>query len=500
MNGALTVGGTLTLTSGPLTIGANTLTLDGLVTTTSGTLVGGGTSNIVIGGTAAQLTLPAVELNNLTLNRTNGAALGGNVGVGGTLTLTNGLLTLGSNNLTLAAAAAIGGTPGAANMVVPTGTGQMRKTFTGTGSFTYPVGDNTGTAEYSPITLNFTAGTFGATPYAGVTLADAKHPDNPSLADYLTRYWSVSQNDITGFTCNITGTYVPEDTTGLESNMFTGKWNGTRWTRFGAVNPVTHQISAAGVTSFSEFTAGSEYLMNAQVVVKAKAFMQGPWDGASAMNTYLIPDPTDTTTVMLPLDHPYGGATAYGGGYNGAVSHMGSENIKSYEWFNMHPTVVDWIMVEVRNVDQVTTEQTRAALLLSDGSIVDLDGASPVAFDSISAGGHYIVLRHRNHLAIMSADTTHLYINSSQFNFTNNILNIFGNDAKDLTGTGVYGMYSGDGNSDGGIDFMDRVDVWLTDNGGAGYLYGDFNLDGGCDFTDRVSYWLPNNGGATQVP
>ena len=98
-----TIAGTLTLTNGALSIGSNTLTINNAISTSSGSLTGGSTSNIIIGdaGAAANTTLPAVNLNNLTLNRANGLTLGGAVTVSGTLTLTNGALSIGNNTLTI---------------------------------------------------------------------------------------------------------------------------------------------------------------------------------------------------------------------------------------------------------------------------------------------------------------------------------------------------------------------------------------------------------------
>ncbi len=76
-NGDLTLTTAFTLTSGAYTIGANTLTINGAVSATSGSLTGGSTSNIIIGGSGANTTLPGVTLNNLTLNRSNGITTGG---------------------------------------------------------------------------------------------------------------------------------------------------------------------------------------------------------------------------------------------------------------------------------------------------------------------------------------------------------------------------------------------------------------------------------------
>ncbi len=101
INGDIILTTALTLSNGSLNIGANTLTINGSITTTSGSLSGGSSSNITIGGSGAGTYLPAVTLNNLTLNRSNGISLSGNASIYGALTLTAGTLTIGANELTI---------------------------------------------------------------------------------------------------------------------------------------------------------------------------------------------------------------------------------------------------------------------------------------------------------------------------------------------------------------------------------------------------------------
>ncbi len=95
------INGTLYLTSGTFLIGANTLTLNGAITKTSGSLAGGSSSNLTFGGSGASTNLPAIILNNLTINRANGIVLTGDVTTHGTISLTNGSLAIGANTLTI---------------------------------------------------------------------------------------------------------------------------------------------------------------------------------------------------------------------------------------------------------------------------------------------------------------------------------------------------------------------------------------------------------------
>jgi hypothetical protein len=96
LGSSVTLEGTLALSSGPLSIASNTLTLNGGITGSSA-LIGGTTSNLTIDGSGSNLTLPTITngLNNLTLTRANGATLANDLSIGsGGLTITNGALTV----------------------------------------------------------------------------------------------------------------------------------------------------------------------------------------------------------------------------------------------------------------------------------------------------------------------------------------------------------------------------------------------------------------------
>lgn len=83
----------LNLQQGQFSIGNNTLTLHGTVNQTSGTWAGGMSSNLVLAGAGASTNLPAITLNNLTVNRAAGIGLAGNIIVHGATTMTSGNLT-----------------------------------------------------------------------------------------------------------------------------------------------------------------------------------------------------------------------------------------------------------------------------------------------------------------------------------------------------------------------------------------------------------------------
>ena len=215
-------------------------------------------ANYTYNGSSSQNTgsgLPAT-VNNLTINNThaNGVSLSNSTTVNGTLTLTQGLLTLGSNHLTLSATSSIAGSPSANNMIVPTSSGELRKVFTSNSSFTFPVGDNSGTAEYSPVNLNFTSGSYSSA-YAAVRLSNSKHPNNNSANHYINRYWIVNTSGITSPECTATFYYTDGGIVGTESNLFGGRRLASEWNCLDAVNTANNSFSKS-INAFGDFTAG----------------------------------------------------------------------------------------------------------------------------------------------------------------------------------------------------------------------------------------------------
>ena len=156
-------------------------------------------------------------------------------------------------------------------------------------------------------------------------------------------------------------------------------------------------------------------------------------------------------------------------------NYSGSESVTT-GFFASHTDIVDWILVEIKNSAMVTVGR-RAAFLKSDGSIVDIDGTSPVVFKGRPDGDYYIVIRHRNHLAVMSTNVASLNAASSMYDFTTSTAKYYGGDAVNLGG--VYGMYTGDGDSDGQIISTDFNEFFPKFSSGAsGYEMTDWNIDG----------------------
>ena len=65
--------------------------------------------------------------------------------------------------------------------------------------------------------------------------------------------------------------------------------------------------------------------------------------------------------------------------------------------------IVDWVFLELRDKNDYTdVVATRSALVQRDGDVVDLDGTSKVSFPDVAFDSYFLVVRHRNHLGVMT--------------------------------------------------------------------------------------------------
>jgi hypothetical protein len=146
---------------------------------------------------------------------------------------------------------------------------------------------------------------------------------------------------------------------------------------------------------------------------------------------------------------------------------------------------------------------SRAALLLADGSIVDTNYAQPLNFP-VQAGSYYVVIRHRNHLGIMTGAAIDLSSGSATVDFTLVTTPTYtrSNPAQTVLSNGASAMWGGDANGDGRIIYTGAGSDadWILSNqlGGDangyqyGYLPGDVNLDGQVYYisTDNDAGWI----------
>ena len=192
---------------------------------------------------------------NLEVNKTSGEVeIRYNTEIRGNLILTNGNINMkNGGTLMLEANSQVQGSPSSNSMVLISGGGKMRKYFAGNGNFTFPIGEETGTVEYSPLEVNFTSGTYAGGSFVETYLKNLKHPDNTTTSSYLNRYWNLRQAGITAFNCDVTCHYLDADVVGSENKMVAGKYDTPNWTAF-TKNETNNTLIFNGLSSFSDFT------------------------------------------------------------------------------------------------------------------------------------------------------------------------------------------------------------------------------------------------------
>ena len=225
---------------------------------------------------------------------------------------------------------------------------------------------------------------------------------------------------------------------------------------------------------------------NANVVIEAaplynkiKVFLQGPYISGGSMNHAL--------TSVLPLTSPY----------DSSVTISALPNVSPHY-------IVDWVDVELRTGLSSASEQRMSAFVLENGSVVDITGNPILEWQYITTTSFYVIIKHRNHLGIVSANahtisydqgtvpTVDLTISSS----------VHGGDGTGImvVETGVLAMFSGDADSNGQVQNFDRYSGIQSQIGFTGYYLGDTNMNGQVQNSDIYGYTLPNMGKASFIP
>lgn len=236
--------------------------------------------------------------------------------------------------------------------------------------------------------------------------------------------------------------------------------------------------NADGNTSNDEIEIDVE--ISAQV--EFKVYLEGAYNaGQGEMTTAL------NNLELLPLEHPYD---------QSPWNYNGDEAMEDYSDFPSD--VVDWVLVEVRTgtpnlSGSVGTNviERKAALLLKNGRIWDSRTLAPIVFEEIEQDeSFYFVIRHRNHLDIISSEAevgNGLMI----IDFTQSVTAALGAEQLTELEDGKYAMFAGDYVPDAVIQLTDH-DSW-SENPATLYIYSlvDGSLDGVVQNTDN-DLWTKN--------
>ncbi|WP_298423459.1 hemagglutinin protein [uncultured Kordia sp.] len=162
--------------------------------------------------------------------------------------------------------------------------------------------------------------------------------------------------------------------------------------------------------------------------------------------------------------------------------------------------IVDWVWIELRQEnDTLKIVTSRSALLQRDGDVVALDGSSTLVLN-VAPGNHHVVMKHRNHLSVMSANPITLSeATTTIVNFTDSMFSTFGSNAQVQLANNVMALWTGNVNGDDIIQYSGTnpdvpsiLSEVLNDSGNFlnfptyvvnGYNIHDINMDGKTQYT-----------------
>ncbi|MFK7907422.1 MAG: choice-of-anchor B family protein [Chitinophagales bacterium] len=198
--------------------------------------------------------------------------------------------------------------------------------------------------------------------------------------------------------------------------------------------PVTYTVGAMGCTDSHTANVAVE---TCKLTVKLKVFLGGAYDTDGQMNTGL------NDFSLIPNEQPFNRAP------------WNYEGLELTD--NLPNTVSDWVLVELRDAADMTLVSQAAGFLLNNGQVVNTNTPSTLGLEIEGAApnkAYFIVVRARNHLAVMSATTIGLP-NANLYDFTLSNAQTLGTNQMNSNGDGSFSLVGGDINSDGIISVED---------------------------------------------
>lgn len=265
----------------------------------------------------------------------------------------------------------------------------------------------------------------------------------------------------------------------------------------------------ANVNKFGHFAIGRLINGTIRVPVSMLVLMEGPYrNGSMSSELFQYGFLPATPPDMYPYNlDPY----------------RANIHVNLSDTNQVPKNVVDWIVVEFRTM-MTTSSSVRTfhtCLVLSDGRVVDYLSGNPSV--TVVQGTYYLVIHHRNHLAIMTKDPYPMIAGMTATPFDLTAPDVLLGDYNSFDGmkeiytksttTGTiryFGMIAGDTNGDGLVDDNDydqlptsswqaRDTEGYPSDGNANRANADTDLNGIVNTKDVNVNWN-NRGKQTQVP
>ncbi|MEI6435791.1 MAG: T9SS type A sorting domain-containing protein [Bacteroidota bacterium] len=238
---AVIIKGNISVASGATVTFGNATKLTNLSLNGAAAQTISGTGNLIFGANGV-----------ITVNNSAGIILARDVAANN-LTFQNGIISTGTNTLSVAANAVISGA-GAGKYIF----GKLQLNFLPAApSTTFAIGD---AATYTPVTIDFfgitTPGTLTANTTPGL------HPNvatsGLNAAKCVNRFWTITSSGLSFASYDATFTFVPADLLGGANpdNFIVKKWDPSTWSSTTISDRTSTTTKITGVASFSDFQIG----------------------------------------------------------------------------------------------------------------------------------------------------------------------------------------------------------------------------------------------------
>lgn len=206
-------------------------------------------------------------------------------------------------------------------------------------------------------------------------------------------------------------------------------------------------------------------LQECKVYTNIKVKLQGAMSFNTDMHNNL------RTSNLLPTTDPY---------------NLGSDGPSAFV-----NNITDWVKVEIRSAaDPSLILEAKSFMLKTDGTLERYDGASlvPPYFKPVFEPVH-IVVRHRNHVAVMSNKIDDFSLGSVDYDFTTGLQQAYNDGSAPvqmIEVNGVWCMSAGDLTGDETLDDTDNTSMSTLFHQGVmnQYIPADLNMDGVVDDVD----------------
>ena len=244
---------------------------------------------------------------------------------------------------------------------------------------------------------------------------------------------------------------------------------------------ILYTIGEVNVQEYSNATLSvSEGFINPQqliIKIDPKIFLEGPYNTAGTMLDGL------RSTGNIPTTSPY---------IDGLTTNSSVFSVTGTD------AIIDWVWIEIRDsTDGTTVINSTSALLQADGDVVSTDGIAAITVN-VPEDNYYIMISHRNHLGVRTANTINLIGGTQSIDLTADSALIEGgtNAIADL-GDGNLALFSGDFDGNGQVQNSDKIAVEIL-RGTNGFSNADLDMNSEVQNTDIQNKLSPNIGKGEQ--